>query len=197
MANVKHVGKLTTGQKVVVLYRTVPNEFHNCLVTETQTLPSEYHNRLMELVESEEGQQSTELADLLTRRFFSDGGNILSTLHTKGFIRKVSTKNVLLTPNTATSVPLSEVNDVLSSSAAKKPTVAETFAATENTAEALNQAHSAGTEAASSSLDNTELVESMLSKALKYEQEAARLREHAKQLSANVKTKKRGRSKAG
>lgn len=199
MANVKHVGKLTTGQKVVVLYRTVPNERHNCLVTETQALPSEYHNRLMELVESDEGQQSAELADLLTRRFFSDGSNILMALHTKGFIRKVGTKNVLLTPNTATSVPLSEVNDVLSSSAAKKPTVADTFASPEVPEEVFAQEASTAPAAAAAAtpLDNTALVEGMLAQALKYEQEAARLREHASQLSANVKTKKRGRSKAG
>lgn len=113
MANVKHVGKMNTGQRVVVLFKTVPNETHNCLVTETAALPRDYHDRIMELVESEEGQQSADLADLLSRRFFSDGNNILSMLHTKGFIKKVNTKNVLLTPNVSTSVPLSEVNQYL------------------------------------------------------------------------------------
>ena len=113
MANVKHVGKMNTGQRVVILFKTVPNETHNCLVTETAALPRDYHDRIMELVESEEGQQSADLADLLSRRFFSDGNNILSMLHTKGYIKKVNTKNVLLTPNVSTSVPLSEVNQFL------------------------------------------------------------------------------------
>lgn len=113
MANVKHVGKMNSGQRVVILFKTVPNETHNCLVTETAALPRDYHDRIMELVESDEGQQSADLADLLSRRFFSDGNNILSMLHTKGFIKKVNTKNVLLTPNVSTSVPLSEVNQFL------------------------------------------------------------------------------------
>lgn len=113
MANVKHVGKMNSGQRVVVLFKTVPNETHNCLVTETAALPRDYHDRIMELVESDEGQQSADLADLLSRRFFSDGNNILSVLHTKGFIKKVNTKNVLLTPNVSTSVLLSEVNQFL------------------------------------------------------------------------------------
>jgi len=113
MANVKHVGKMNSGQKVVVLFKTVPNETHNCLVTETANLPRAYHDRIMELVESDEGQQSADLADLLGRRFFSDGNNILNVLHSKGFIKKVNTKNVLLTPNVSTSVPLNEVNQIL------------------------------------------------------------------------------------
>lgn len=117
MANVKHIGKMTTGEKVIVLFKTVPNEDHNCLVTPTDKLPRLYHDRLMELVEGEEGQQSGDLADLLGRRFFADGTNILQTLHINGYISKVNTKNVLLTPNHLTAVPLNEVNALIS----KKP----------------------------------------------------------------------------
>lgn len=200
--NVKHVGKLNTGQRVVVLFKTVPNEPHNCLVTETQLLPSLYHDRLMELVESEDGQQSAELADLLSRRFFADGTNVLSTLHSKGFIRKINTKNVLLTPNTATSVPLNEVNDILQGNSAKKVDAAAYVPTPEAVAPAIEPATenlwSATTTAAvvGSALDNSKVVKTMLEQAEAYEKEAQRLREHAAQLSTNGKTKKRGRSKA-
>jgi hypothetical protein len=113
MANVKHVGKTKGGDKVVILWRTVPNDAHNCLVTETSRLPGSYHDRLMELVESDEGQQSAELSDLLSRRFFADGQNVLNTLHGNGYIKKLATSDVFLTPNSKTSVLLSEVNEFL------------------------------------------------------------------------------------
>jgi hypothetical protein len=113
MANVKHVGKTRDGSKVIVLWRTVPNETHSCLVAETAKLPGNYHDRLMELVESDEGQQAPELSDLLSRRFFADGSNVLNTLHGNGYIKKVPTNDVFLTPNAKTSVTLSEVNEFL------------------------------------------------------------------------------------
>jgi hypothetical protein len=198
MANVKHVGKMKTGQRVVVLFRTVPNEPHNCLVTETQALPTEYHNRLMELVESEEGQQSGELADLLSRRFFSDGTNVLNALHAKGFIKKVGTKNVLLTPNTATSVPLNEVNDLLSTNLGKKPLDASTLVAPTVEEIAVTAVAAPAVPAATMApgVNNSKLVADMLEQAKTYEEWAARLRDHAAQLSTDVKTKKRGRAKA-
>lgn len=113
MLNMKHVAKTRDGARCVVLWRTVPNDPENCLITETNRLPGGYHDRLMELVESDEGQQSNELSDLLSRRFFADGTNVLNTLHGGGYIRKVATRDVFLTPNTKTSVPLSEVNGYL------------------------------------------------------------------------------------
>ena len=113
MANVKHVGKTKDGARCVVLWRTVPNEADFCLVTETNRLPGGYHDRLMELVESEEGQQSGELSDLLSRRFFADGANVLNALHGGGYIRKLRTTDVFLTPNSKTSVALNEVNAYL------------------------------------------------------------------------------------
>ncbi len=113
MANEKHVGKTKDGARCVVLWRTVPNEIDSCLITETNRLPGGYHDRLMELVESDEGQQSDELSDLLSRRFFADGTNVLNTLHGGGYIRKLRTTDVFLTPNSKTSVLLQEVNAYL------------------------------------------------------------------------------------
>ena len=192
MANVKHVGKLKSGQKVLILFKTVPNEVHNCLVTETSALPSMYHDRLMELVESEEGQQSADLADLLGRRFFSDGGNVLNTLHTRGWIKKVETKNVLLTPNVATSVPLNEVNAILNSNGAgKKPLSADDYVPSTSNATTVAVTESPVTSTAPAS--NTLLLQAEF-----HEREAARLRALVAESSAsnttvNVKEKKRGR----
>lgn len=196
MANVKHVGKTTAGQRVVVLFRTVPNEKDSCLVTETATLPRDYHDRLMELVESEEGQQSGELADLLNRRFFSDGTNVLNSLHSKGFIRKLNTKNVILTPNTATNVLLSEINALIEKQdpANRKPMANELA----STAEVNASLESISAEALVSeptvvTNSNTNLL---LMQAEFHEKEAARLRQLVaqSQTTTDVKEqKKRGR----
>lgn len=181
MINLKHVGKLKNGSKVVVLFRTVPNENNNCLITETASLPSIYHDRLMELVEGDEGQQTNDLADLLSRRFFADGNNVLNTLHTQGYIKKVNTSNVLLTPNSKSSVPLNEVNDILSGHVKNQPT-------TENIAKKASTIENV--------LGDEDLAKSLIAQAESYEKEAARLREQAKGLVPDVEKKKRGRTKA-
>lgn len=182
--SLKHVGKLKNGSKVVVLFRTVPNEDHNCLITETASLPSLYHDRLMELVESDEGQQSNELSDLLSRRFFADGSNVLGTLHNQGFIKKVSTENVLLTPNSKTSVPLVEVNKILQGEA-KNSLTKENIASNAEPVVVEN-----------SVLHNEDLAKSLLAQAENYEKEAVKLREQAEKLMPNEQKKKRGRAKA-
>jgi len=173
MANVKHVGKSSNGQKIVVLYRTVPDEDHNCLVTETGRLPPNYHDRLMELVESEEGQQSLELADLLSRRFFADGENVLGTLHKKGFIKKVSTSSIMLTPNSKTSVPLNEVNALLlNKPSTPAKSVSESFKENGKPEQAPS----------TSALNNSSLAQSFISQAERYEKEAQALRKQAADL---------------
>lgn len=199
MANVKHIGKMTTGEKVIVLFKTVPNEDHNCLVTPTDKLPRLYHDRLMEIVESEEGQQSGDLADLLGRRFFADGNNMLQTLHINGYISKVNTKNVLLTPNHLTAVPLNEVNALIS----KKPSDkvdAELLAKPHYSTSTVTDDMSG--DAVSVSVPVTESstpVDVLLLQAEFHEKEAARLRKLASEHStlttndALEQKKKRGR----
>lgn len=199
MANVKHVGKLKNGDRVVILFKTVPNEYHQCLVTETKALPSVYHDRLMELVESDEGQQSADLADLLGRRFFADGSNVLNTLHSRGFIKKVETKHVLLTPNVATSVPLNQVNDILNNHGpGKKPVTADDYAQPALTIpsdEPITELTMPVTVSASSTTESNAL----LMQAEFHEREASRLRSLVAASSpmvtttVNVQEKKRGR----
>lgn len=189
MANVKHVGKMKTGQKVIILFKTVPNETHNCLVTETSRLPSPYHDRLMELVESDEGQQSAELADLLSRRFFADGENILSILHSRGYIKKVNTTNVLLTPNSKTAVPLSDVNEhLLHSGGGETKSVTDAFKGS-----ATDDGSVAPESRKLDVMPNADLAQSLISQAERYEKEAQALRKQAEEMMPNVKKATRGR----
>lgn len=110
MADVmKHVGKV--GEKpCVVLYREVPGEAENALIVKTESLPDVQHDALMNVVGSAEAQESNDIADVLDRRQFPDGQNILQALHFDRRIEKVSVDLVTLTPTPATAVALSEVN---------------------------------------------------------------------------------------
>lgn len=107
----KHVGKMTHNDaKVCIIYRTLPNDAHSALVVGTATLSDTYHNALMSVVESIQGQQSNELGDILSTRFFPDGTNMLEQLHMTGKLVKVTTKTVMMTPTPTESVPLDELN---------------------------------------------------------------------------------------
>ena len=110
----KHVGRMkNNGARVAIAYRTLPEDPHNCLVISTQGLGDSYHDTLMSLLESESGQQSNELAEILAVRRFPDGTVMLSYLHSNGHLRKVPTANVLVTPDNQTSIPLNELNVII------------------------------------------------------------------------------------
>lgn len=105
----KHVGKF--GNKpCVVVFRQVPNEPNNCLIVESGSLPDGKHDELMNVVASLEGQEANDVSEVLARRQFPDGTNILSDLHFAKKLQKVSTDMVFLTPTPNTRIALSEVN---------------------------------------------------------------------------------------
>lgn len=107
----KHVGKMSNnGARVVVVYRTLPGDPHSALVVGTGNLGDSYHNSLMSLVESQSGQDTNELAEILSVRKFQDGSNMLEWLHVRGHLKKVPTNLVIMTPSTQNHVPLNELN---------------------------------------------------------------------------------------
>lgn len=108
----KHVGK-HSNKRVVVLYRQVPGEDHMCLVVYSDLLPRMIHDRVMESVESAAGQQAKDVADVFFRSLLADGRNLLEVLHKEGFIKKVQTNQVIVTPTPASSVRLDELNSIL------------------------------------------------------------------------------------
>ena len=110
MADVmKHVGKI--GEKpVVVVFREVPNEPDNALVVETGALEPDQHDALMNVVQSPEAQESNNISEVLHRRTFPDGSNMLTALHYANKINTVPVNLVSLTPTPSQSVALEEVN---------------------------------------------------------------------------------------
>ena len=68
MAEIKHVGRLTTNnRKLVVAYRVVPGEPENCLVIHTESLEAADHDTLITMVESNAGQTADELSTVMAR----------------------------------------------------------------------------------------------------------------------------------
>lgn len=109
---IKHVGK-HNGKKVAIVYKKVPGEDHMCLVLYTESLPSRIHDELMKVLEGNAGQQAKELADALHRHVMADGNNCLLTIHKAGLMKKVPTIQVIVTPNSQSSVRLDILNDLL------------------------------------------------------------------------------------
>ena len=111
----KHIGELadTSKSKVVIVYRTVPDEPNNCLVIGTKFLPDLYHNALMRAVESDGGQDAKELGEFLGRQTFPDGTNMLAILHNDSYIKKFATKDIIVTFGTTTEgrIALNKLNE--------------------------------------------------------------------------------------
>jgi hypothetical protein len=76
----------------------------------TEALSESYHDALISLVDSTSAQGSNELSEVLARALFPDGSTMLPSLHAKGFLVKVPTDQVLVTPNPSVSILLSELN---------------------------------------------------------------------------------------
>lgn len=110
MAFLKHVGRHSkTGQRLVVVFMQLPDEPENALVLYSDSLPDRYHQTMMEAVESPEGQSAKQLYEVLSRKVFWHGTQILQTLHQERFLVKVNTAEVIMTPNTSTSIALNEL----------------------------------------------------------------------------------------
>lgn len=108
----KHIGKHSS-KKIVLVYRQIPDENHMCLILYSDTLPQLLHDEVMTCLESSIGQQAEELADALFRVTMKDGRNCLEALHQQGFLKKVNTNQVIITPNAKSSVRLDELNNIL------------------------------------------------------------------------------------
>ena len=109
---IKHVGK-HGDRKVAIVFREIPGEEHMCLVVYADTLPVSMHDALMREIETPQAQQAENLGDSLFRSLFTDGRPMLQTFHAEGMLKKVQTKQVVVTPNPSSHVNLEEMNNIL------------------------------------------------------------------------------------
>ena len=67
----KHVGRIvSTQQRVVVVFRQIPEEPDNCLLVDVEGLDSDMHNDLMNEVESIQAQEQDDFANHAHTHFF-------------------------------------------------------------------------------------------------------------------------------
>lgn len=110
----KHVGRMkNNGAKVAIVYRTLPGDPHSCLVVATNGLADSFHDSFMSVLESEIGQQTNELADILSAKRFPDGSIMLAYLHNNGHLVKTKTSAVNVTPDTRTAISLDSLNEMI------------------------------------------------------------------------------------
>jgi hypothetical protein len=114
MKMLKHIGVLKNiGTKVLVVFRTLPGESNMALVLSTATLPDQYHDPLIQLVESDQAQDTNEFGEIMFIRRFPDGRPMLQAMQEDGRLQKVNTSSVLMTPTLNTAVSLDELNMII------------------------------------------------------------------------------------
>ena len=110
----KHVGKMkNNGAPVAIVFRTLPGDPHSCLVVGTQGLGPTNHDALISVIETPEAQGSFELGTILSVRRFPDNTDMLGWLHASGRLKKVPTKDVVITMSPQETVPLDELNKLI------------------------------------------------------------------------------------
>jgi hypothetical protein len=110
MAFIKHIGTHKgTNQRLSVVFLQLPDDKENALVVYSDSLPDKYHDDFMAAIESQEGQKSTQLYEVLSRKLFWHGSTMLDTLHKEGLMEKMPTSSIIMTPNNQTSIPLDEL----------------------------------------------------------------------------------------
>jgi hypothetical protein len=114
MSFFKHVGKVNN-KKVIIVKRSIGgDEAHMAVVIYSDIMPQKYHDDVMKILESNEGQQAYEFSDILERRMMSDGQNMLQALSHENYLKRVPSNNVMITPNSKSSMRLDELNKLLS-----------------------------------------------------------------------------------
>jgi len=109
----KHVGR--QGQsRVVVVFREIPGEEHMALVAYPQQLPTAFHDDVMKCIESNAGQAAKHLGDALHRVVGRDGSNLLNKMHREGWMKKVRTQDIIMTPSPGgQGARLDEINQII------------------------------------------------------------------------------------
>lgn len=163
---IKHVGVDGKGKKAVVVFREVPGDTDNCLIVLTESLPALYHDDLIKAIESNSGQETLDVGDFLFRQKFHDGTNMLNTIHQNGWMTKVSTKSMMMTPQPGVSINLVDLNQQLRLIQHAPQQAAEVAA--KNTPPGI--------------LTDQQIANKMRAQANTFEVEARRLREEAEKL---------------
>lgn len=176
---------VNTGKRVVVVFRELPDDPTHCLVVDTEAVPDWMHDDIHNAVESPGAQATGNFYEYAERSVFTDGTNMLQTLHTTGRLMKTPTDNVKMTPNNSVSIGLTELNNIIREDTDKpvvSPPEDEVMMAGKDVME------SAPAPAASNDgLTDTDLAKNMLAQAKGFETEAKSLKAQAYELAPGLK----------
>jgi hypothetical protein len=174
---IKHVGKNGQGKKVVVVFREVPGDSDSCLVIPTESLPRLHHDDLIRAVESNNCQDSMDPSEFLFRQVFNDGTNMLNTIHQRGWMVKVPTKSIIMTPQPGVNINLVDLNRELTQ-------LSRESAAQGTRSVDVNPVKSTNTTGTSTqgAIDDVQLASKLRAQANTFEAEVRRLREEAEAL---------------
>ena len=197
----KHIAK-HNNKKVVVVFRKIPGDDHLALCVYADNIPSQMHDDIMKVLEGPVGQQENEFANALHRSVLTDGRNALAALHSEGYLKKVPTNQVIMTPTSTSTVRLDELNkivDEINTGEDAKSRLAENDAAQGLVDPTARRAQASTTEA----LSDEDIANDMLRQAEQMEAnaksmiaEAERLVKEANDLLPKAKTKKASTARA-
>lgn len=205
VAFTKHVGRNQHGSRLVVVFREIPDDEEHCLVVETDSLPDMYHDQLLHEVDSREAQDTVNLYEVLERRSFGDGGQMLNTLHTRGMLKKYRVDQIEMQPMPSRLVALSLVNEQIKNGSMESETVEATPESVETVKAVDDTGVSVDTDAGlvtpttvapvtiGDNVDEKAAGESKLLQARLMEEDAKKLRKEAYELNPDLK--KGGRPK--
>lgn len=177
---IKHVGQvMSTQDKCIVVFRTVPKEPENCLIVQTADLTEEDHNDFINEVESISAQQIDDLAPHLHTRFFRDGSNMLQKLDQSGKLIKIPCNKIMMTPTPQDNISLSELNDYLKTLADPLKDKSTESKQVDTVVAGDDVKSPSITERSDGVLDDFTLAKGFLSQADTMEAEAKNLREQA------------------
>ena len=194
-AFIKHVGTHKgTNTRLSVVFLRLPDDKENALAVYSDSLPDKYHEDFMKAVESKEGQAAKELYEVLSRKVFWNGNNMLETLHKEGLLVKLPVDSIIMTPNSNTSLPLSDLlkqMDEITGGQTTRPTETKGQTVQENIVEQVDMAAEG---------DNKKIAQNLLIQAVMLEEEAVKKRAEAVKYDPSLTEKaekpaKRGRGR--
>jgi hypothetical protein len=113
MSFFKHVGTVNSKKVIIVQRQLNGDDEHMAVVIYSSIMPAKYHDDVMKLLESPEGQAAFEFRDILERRMMGDGQNMLQALSHENYLKRVPAANVMVTPNSKSSMRLDELTKLL------------------------------------------------------------------------------------
>ncbi|WEM33276.1 hypothetical protein EJP02_215 [Escherichia phage EJP2] len=107
---IRHQGVVrSTGSRVFVLWRHIPDDINHCLVIYRDSIPEVYMHTVNELVMNQ-GQKSVELWEVMDKVGYLDNRKMLDVLHNLGYIRKQRTCDIDMHVGGGAKVALDELN---------------------------------------------------------------------------------------